>query len=461
MPFPHKRSRSYHEKYAAVPELMAWHANLARRPKGGMTADNYLRHVCRVVEPALDASPVVLLKMPQAELEDAVTRCITYELTKRNRKGGTNLGSSVNNLKKALNSFLAFHLREVKRDNYIPGAESYPNAEDATIPEQPQLRLVLQAADARTAVCLLVVAHGGQREQVLGRQGRNGLRLRDLVDLRLDAEGTPSLAKVPCQVLVSKDLSKNGKEFFFFLGSEACNTILAYLRLRLERGERLTPDSPLVRPERGEARFMYAGNVGDGIRRAMQRAGVEGYPYLWRSYYCNRADLAQGKGLKAAWREFFMGHKGDIQARYGLRKKGLPGDFIEAMRSAYTKALPYLESKAPLEPDAAAEARRALLATVGATDEELNALEEQGLSDGEWAEYARNLLTQRLQAHPQPAPASAPVSMVEPVQRVVGIAEVQGYLAKGWRFRASLGADAAVIETSHAQIERETGEAAT
>ncbi|HUR64451.1 MAG TPA: hypothetical protein VM241_08225, partial [Candidatus Thermoplasmatota archaeon] len=420
MPFPHKKPRTYHEKYADTPELMGWHANLARRPKGETTADYYLRHICRVVEPALRASPVALLKMPQTELEDAVTRCITYELTKTNRKGKTNLGSSVNNLRKALNSFLAFHLREVKRDNYIPGAESYPNAEDATIPEQPQLRLVLQAADARTAVCLVVMAQGGQREQVLGRKGRNGLRLRDLVDLRLDADGTPGFAKVPCQVMVCKELSKNGKEFFFFLGPESCNTILAYLRLRRERGEHLTPDSPLVRPERGEARFMHAGNVGNGIRRAMQRAGVEGYPYLWRSYYCNRADLAQGKGLKEKWREFFMGHKGDIQTRYGLRKKGLPGDFIEAMRSSYAKALPYLESKATTEPDAAAEARRALLATAGASDEELNALEEQGLSDGEWAEHARSLFTQRLQAHVQPVPTpvlAAPVG--EPVQRVV------------------------------------------
>src|ERR1041385_2857380 len=279
MPFPHKRIRHWHTKYADATEVLAWHANMARRPKGQTTADYYLRHICRVSEAALGMNPVSLLTLPQTALEDAVSRCIAYELDRGK------LGSSVNNVKKALASFLRFHLREVKRDNYIPGAESYPNAEEATIPEQPQLRLVLQACRERTAVCLLVVAQGGQREQVLGRGGKNGLRLRDLVDLRLAPEGAVSFAKVPCQVLVSPELSKNGKAFFFFLGPEACHAILVYLRLRLQRGEVLTPDSPLVRPDRGMARFMHAGNVGTNIKKAMQRAGVEGYPYLWRSYY--------------------------------------------------------------------------------------------------------------------------------------------------------------------------------
>lgn len=59
--------------------------------------------------------------------------------------------------------------------------------------------------------------------------------------------------------------------------------------------------------------------------------------------------MARPDGLLKSWGVFFMGQKSDLRIRYHLLKR-LQKDTIEAMRSGYVKALPYLESKAP--PDA-------------------------------------------------------------------------------------------------------------
>jgi hypothetical protein len=441
--FPHKPPKKWHTKYLQYPEMAGWNNNLLRRPKGATRADIYFRYLCRAVEGHLGKSPVDLLKMNQPELEDAVTHCLEQELKH-------NLGSTVENLKKAFASFLAYHLKETKRDNYIPGVEDHPNADGATIPEQHPLRRVLDNCDARTAVCLVIVAEGGQRLRVIGQiDAKNGLRLRDLTDLVITPKGV-SFKSVPCQVEVSKELSKNTKAYFFFLGPEACERILAYLRLRLARGEVLTPDSPLVTPSRGPPRFMYRTNIATNISNAMQRAGVEGYPYLWRSYYSNRCGMVESKGFSKELREFFMGHACGIQARYGMRKKGLPGDYIESLRKSFEKALPFLESRTATEPEAAQDARRLLMQACGFTDEELNAMEEAGLTDEEWAQKARDGLTKRLQDTAPAPPAPARAAPAEPVQQVIPLAQVKRYLAHGWRFKATLGADEAVIEASPA-----------
>jgi len=53
-----------------------------------------------------------------------------------------------------------------------------------------------------------------------------------------------------------------------------------------------------------------------------------------RVYFASAMDIAESKGLIFhSWRAFFMGHKGDIEARYSTNKR-LPPDVIEQMREA-------------------------------------------------------------------------------------------------------------------------------
>lgn len=86
---------------------------------------------------------------------------------------------------------------------------------------------------------LVLVAHGGLRLQVIGNiDATDGLRLRNLPELRIEG-GDVEFEKVPALVNVSKALSKNGSAFFTFLGPEACDHVLAYLRWRIKDGEKL------------------------------------------------------------------------------------------------------------------------------------------------------------------------------------------------------------------------------
>jgi len=93
--------------------------------------------------------------------------------------------------------------------------------------------------------------------------------------------------------------------------------------------------------------FIQTRNVSDMIRKPMRLAGVErmdkNSPYIWRDYFQAHAELAQGLSLE--YREFFVGHKGEIEAVYSKHKR-LPENKIEAMRNAYSLALPFVETVA-------------------------------------------------------------------------------------------------------------------
>jgi hypothetical protein len=50
-------------------------------------------------------------------------------------------------------------------------------------------------------------------------------------------------------------------------------------------------------------------------------------------------DVAESKGLIShPWRVFFIGHKGDIEARYSTNKARLPPIMTEEMREAFKKS---------------------------------------------------------------------------------------------------------------------------
>ncbi|MEA3202388.1 MAG: hypothetical protein QOI63_54, partial [Thermoplasmata archaeon] len=219
---PMKGDRRWHRMLLHDPRVADWYENRARRSR--RSADESLRRIARGTFDALGKTPLDLLAMDQEELENAVSKCIAFHLDQKKL-----LGSTTNSFYKTLKSFLKWHRRKVERENYIPGAEEYPNAEDATIPDQDALRAALRAATPKTAVMLAVVAQGGQRECVLGgNDGDKGLRLGAFLEMKV-TEDDVIFTSVPTRVEVERDLSKNKKRYFFFLGPEACQLVRAYL----------------------------------------------------------------------------------------------------------------------------------------------------------------------------------------------------------------------------------------
>ncbi len=402
--------------------VRTWYENLARRNQA--TADDYLRRLGRNLEQATGKTPIDLLSMSQSQLEDTAAACVSHMF----KKGLA--GSTVQAFYVTLTSFLKWHQRELHRNIAIPGAEDYLNAENETIPDQAALRRVLDAAEVRTAAMICIIAQGGQRLQVLGKEeGQDGLRLRDVQGIVL-SEDDVAFDVVPVRVDVQRSLSKSGKAFFFFLGLEGCERIRAYLRTRIQKGEALGPDSPLFRPYGGEPRFMLRNNVGDAIRRAMQTANVQGRPYVWRSYYAHHCQLAESQGFLESWRKFFMGHRGSIQATYSTRKKGLPANSIELMRAGYSKALPYLESNREAATDPMRKLAEGLLRASGATPEQLSTLDLAAMNE----EAVLKVMTDALATGVRQPKARAPAS-----QRVVALGDVAPLLEQGWTYKATLG----------------------
>ncbi len=435
--FP-KGKRVWHDRVLPDPDVRSWFDNLARR--NVTTADLYLRRLARTLDAALGIKPGALLAMDQAELENAVSTCIAHELDR-----GI-LGSTVLGFERSVKSFLKWHNRKVTRDNVVPGGHHHPRAESEAVPDQELLARVLKGAETRTAAIIAVLAQGGVRPQVLGLiDASRGLRLGDFVEATITPEGI-EFEEVPTRVVVSRELSKNGKPFFFFLGPESCEYVQAYLRGRVENGERLSVESPLFSPIGGKPRFMLRNNISDCVRRAMRRSGMAGRPYVWRSYYANRCQLAESKGFLEAWRKFCMGHTGDIQTRYAMRKGALPQDSVEQMREAFKLALPFLETGGQQQDDPTLGMTEMILRAAGTSEEALREMDLQEKSREELLEIVSTAFAGA--SEPVGSRDAVPSQGIRRAQRIVATQDLQDALNEGWLFKANLGDGSVVVEAA-------------
>jgi len=171
------------------------------------------------------------------------------------------------------------------------------------------------------------------------------------------------------------------------------------------------------------------------IKQAIVAAGFTFRPYALRSYFGTALDISESRGLVShSWRQFWMGHSGDIEATYSVKKR-LGPDFVEEMRGAFARCEPVLspsteevygiflikETKVEIlrsvsqalgiEPNLVKAERQKVLGRPLSSDEEIVLLEGE---------------VKRLRAHvPDP-------------QKIVEDPELQDYLKDGWQFVAAL-----------------------
>jgi hypothetical protein len=282
------------------------------------------------------------------------------------------------------------------------------------------------------------MAFSGLRPQVLGDYtGVDGLRISDLPELTVE-EKEVRLEKIPSMVVVRPELSKAKHRYFTFLGPEGCLYLKAYLDKRVAAGEMLDSESPVIAYKTGYGKTGFqdesirfknhvtSKTLTKEIRDAM-RPKYTWRPYVLRAYFDTQLLIAENNGKMAhAYRQFFMGHKGDIEARYTTNKGRLPENLIEDMRESYRRSLEYLETtKVEISEDKLQKAlRRQLLLVAGFSGDEIDEL-DQSMSDKEFQEVVRRKLVG---------------SMVNNgnSQRVVSIDEVEDFLSHGWNFVAKL-----------------------
>ncbi|MHB8633349.1 MAG: hypothetical protein ACYDBQ_05185 [Thermoplasmatota archaeon] len=423
------------------PDIRRWYENVARR--NPTTAEVYLRYLCRELAKH-GLSPGDLLRMKSKEREDTVVDCIDA-LSKRGVAG-----SSIVNFRKAVRSFLSWHELDLKRHINIEGAYDRPRVRDYALPTQDQLRLVLNAGSSRARVAIAFMAFAGVRPQVLGNEaGDNGLRLENLRDLRVSDQEI-AVEQVPMRVQIPAALSKNRRPYFTFLGPEGCDYLVAYLLERRHGGEELTPKSPVIATQQGGVGFLLRNNVSTQIRNPMRAVKIKEPPYIFRSYFDSRAMLAEGNGLLRDYRQFFMGHEGDIEHRYALHKK-LPDDTIEQMRAGYAAALEYLETKLPGKMvDVGAQAARFILRSLGGLgEEEIESLDLEKRGNEEIVGLVRQAIGRTAE---DSAAGHASVTAAMPVkalqQKVVSVGDLDTALAEGWLYKATLADGRVIIEST-------------
>ena len=326
-------------------DLVRWHTNLARGSP--VTANVYLRRLdlfCR--QHHMTSHDLIALgTKDQKALEDLLFDHIT-KMEANDKSPGY-----IEGMLKALKSWLRHHAIDVKRQIKISNRGSTPTLDDERVPSKEELRTLLMAGDERASALICLIAQAGLRPQVIGNaDGTDGLQFRDLPETKVHKTHV-EFTQIPTRIVVKPALSKANHQYFTFLPKEGCEYLATYLNIRCANGDSLTAKSPVIANKMGyrtdtsiDAQFMTTRNVSRIIRDTM-RPRFTWRPYVLRAYFDTQLLLAESHGkLSHPYRVFFMGHKGDMEARYSTNKRRLPSDLIEDMRNTFAVSAEYLET---------------------------------------------------------------------------------------------------------------------
>jgi len=358
----------------------------------------------------------------------------------------------IDNYLKAVRSWLNFHEITLVRRIKIGNRNATPTIEDERVPTRDELRTIFYYARPRARCSIALMAFSGLRPETLGNiRGTDGLMIRDLPELRIEDRHV-RFTKMPTMIVVRPSLSKAKHKYFTFLTSEGCEYLKAYLEKRLASGEELTAESAVIAVTPGFENkgyrnnpkgFITTKNVTREIREAM-RPRFKWRPYVLRAYFDTQLLLAENHGkISHAYRQFFMGHKGDIEARYTTNKGRLPSSLIEDMRRSFMNCEEYLSTRPPRreeDPEVTTirtmvesgvldlskpNVREYLLKKLGIKDvrNRIAMMKHEGLSESE--AYAK-VICKELGLKP------IRLERREDPKKIVSEEELERYLAEGW-----------------------------
>jgi len=405
-------------------DVRRWYENL--RAKSVLTATVALRnlgHYCELTR----TDPKEILKKARTNEKD-----FRYEFTdfvrKLEKEGKA--GSYIARFKKVILSWLKFNGIGLQLTVNISG-------ENERVPSKEELARMLRKATSRGRVAIAVMAFSGLRPESLGDyEGTDGLKLGDIKDLRISDE--IQFEKTPAMIVVKNKLSKARHQYFSFIGEEGSTYIKEYLEERRKLGEELTYESPLLQFDvRGVRKnnFLRTTLVTRDIRGAIENSDLKMRPYVMRAYFSTALDIAEAKGLIShPWRQFIMGHKGDIEARYSTNKR-LPPDVIEEMREAYRKSTKFLETRySELEEDKARlYLQQQLLSAVGYKQEEIDKMDLTDISSDDFQKLLRGKVAGAMASNGSK-------------QKLVPMNEIEKLLSEGYEFQAALPNGKAIMK---------------
>jgi integrase len=409
---------NFSKEMLADKDVERWYRNVARGAE--VTADTYLRRL-RVFCAWSKKTPMEIARMDEKEVYELILDYISEE----EKKGRT--GSAIESSVKTMKSWLSHNGIRMARKIKIRGTNRTPSLDNERVPTQEELKAIFLNASLRDRVACVFMAHSGVRPEVLGNyRGNDGLRIKDIPELKINGE-TVEFEKIPTMVIIRPELSKTGLKYFSFLSPEGCDYLKAYLEERLRKGEKLDPDTDVLTPSWAKKSFIRSLNISDAIRKSIRAAGFTWRPYVLRAYADTQLMVGESKGkIIHSYRQFLMGHKGDIEARYTVNKNRLPETLIEDMRTAYQNSLPYLQTvNVQDEEENSIKFAKMLLLYSGIPKDEIDKLDIASMTEGEISDRIRMHNMDQMAVNGQR-------------QRVVSQKEIKKYLEKGWEFVSSL-----------------------
>ena len=352
-----KKTKSRHKKLLADPDVRRWYDNMSRGST--MTADVRIRRLGVYCE-RTSITPKKLVQIGINNVKDAEDLLLDY-VSFLEKTGYA--PSYIEDILKALRSWLSFNYVKLVRKIKIKNADIPITLENEEIPSKAKLREILDAASTRARVSISFMSLAGLRPEVLGKyDSSDGLKLADIKDLEIKPNGEDIVfTNIPARVMVRPNLSKTGNQYFTYLPEIGCRFLQGYLRERIAAGEILDANSVVVTflkgyqtkcPKRNDSHrkspFLATNTITRDIKAAFGII-IKERPYVLRAYFDTQLLLAESKGMIThAYRQFFMGHKGDIEAKYTTNKHRLPEHLIADMKEAYERSQNFLT---PFEED--------------------------------------------------------------------------------------------------------------
>jgi hypothetical protein len=291
-------------------------------------------------------------------------------------------------------------------------------------------------ATPRARVSCALLAFSGLRPQTLGNYtGTDGLRLGDFREAEISDTGIV-FSTIPTLFVVRRGLSKTRHQYFTFASDQAITYIQEYLAQRVADGETLTVDTALLGfdPRGGHKNaFLRTTLVTRDIKAAIINAGYTWRPYVLRAYFDTNMIIAENKGhVSHPYLQFFMGHKGDMEARYSTNKARLPPNMIEDMRHSYRACEPFLSTMTqPLEQaNIVKQAKIEALKTIASSLLGIDLLEVKVAKEREQQQSLTvddeiQLFENEIKKYREPE---------DDPQIIVHESELETYLADGWEF---------------------------
>jgi integrase len=417
-----------HKLLLKDPDIQRWFNNLARGSI--ITAEERLRRLGRFSN-QVGLTPQSLVEMKRTD-SDGFEKFIMDFVDQSFAKGEK--PTQVKNNLVTVKSWLGHFGLGVESKIKLPPADYV----DEVVPSKEELASTLRNCDSRSRVIASLIAFSGLRPESIGNYlGNDGLRLKDLPEVRIEGDQI-IIEKVPTEVRVRKTLSKARHQYFTFLAEEGCRYLKEYLETRIRAGEKLEAESPVVghlRPSKLD--FMRTTKLSWEVKLAMKKTGFSWRPYVLRSYCATAFDIGESKGwLSHPWRQFFMGHKGDIEARYSTNKARLPPDMVEEMREAYKRCEPLLSTEKQQE---ASEEKikqtfkEQLLLVAGFKKEEVEKMDLNAITDEELQQTIRQKLLGMITNNGSR-------------QKVVPVSQIRDLIPQGWEYVAQLPTGEAIVK---------------